>query len=323
MEETILRLCEEQPKYKQLLEKIVQYEKKQVRRNSPIAYNSDVYWEWHQIKVSPAKLNFLVTEGILKIIYKSNKSTTYKLEDREKTEKALKLIQIRSATVEEKETQIPPNLFDVIIGYEEIKEIFNKSIQGEKPIHILMVGPPASAKSLFLLCLSRLPDSVFALGSSSSKAGLTDLLLNQSPRFIILDEIDKISSAADTSTLLSLMEQGIVTETKFKRHETKKMKTWVFASANRINKMPKELLSRFLTLYFKEYSEEEFLNVGKQVLTSRENCNPELAEYIAKEVRNKLQSKDVRDCVKLARLCKDKGEVDKIMRSLLKYHYFK
>ena len=43
------------------------------------------------------------------------------------------------------------DLFDNIIGYEDIKKLFFLSFESQKPIHVLLVGPPASAKTLFML----------------------------------------------------------------------------------------------------------------------------------------------------------------------------
>jgi Holliday junction DNA helicase RuvB len=41
-------------------------------------------------------------------------------------------------------------LFDGIIGYNDVKRLFNLSFSSEKPVHILLVGPPASAKTFFM-----------------------------------------------------------------------------------------------------------------------------------------------------------------------------
>ena len=42
------------------------------------------------------------------------------------------------------------DLFDDIIGYEDVKELFKMAIRAERPVHLLLCGPPASAKSLFM-----------------------------------------------------------------------------------------------------------------------------------------------------------------------------
>lgn len=63
-------------------------------------------------------------------------------------------------------------LFDSAVGFDDIKEIFQLSINADKPVHILLVGPPASAKSLFISCLAKLERSYYAVGSSSTKSGI-------------------------------------------------------------------------------------------------------------------------------------------------------
>jgi len=78
------------------------------------------------------------------------------------------------------------------------------------------VGPPATAKSLFLMELGRLGATYSATGSRVTAAGLTDAFFNYQPRVLLLDEIDKVSLDA-TAVLLSAMETGDVLITKYKR----------------------------------------------------------------------------------------------------------
>jgi Holliday junction DNA helicase RuvB len=69
----------------------------------------------------------------------------------------------------------------------------------------------------------------------------------------------------------------------------------------------------------REYSAEEFQEVAYNVLTKREGINSELAHYIVDKVTG--FSRDVRDCVKVARLAKTKEDVDKVVTIFLKYRY--
>jgi hypothetical protein len=69
----------------------------------------------------------------------------------------------------------------------------------------------------------------------------------------------------------------------------------------------------------REYSAEEFQEVAYNVLTKRERINSELAHYIVDKVSG--FSRDVRDCVKVARLTKTKEDVDKVVTIFLKYRY--
>jgi len=53
----------------------------------------------------------------------------------------------------ENEPSLPPEekFFSDIVGYPDIKKLFMKSIVSKEPIHILLTGPPASSKTIFLL----------------------------------------------------------------------------------------------------------------------------------------------------------------------------
>ena len=42
-------------------------------------------------------------------------------------------------------------LFDDIVGYEHIKKLFRMALDSDSVIHILMVGPPATAKTMFFV----------------------------------------------------------------------------------------------------------------------------------------------------------------------------
>jgi Holliday junction DNA helicase RuvB len=75
--------------------------------------------------------------------------------------------------------------FKEIIGHYETKEILNKAFVSKNPIHILLVGHPGSAKIMSLLEISRLfKSSIFVIGSNTTKAGLTNQLFDNGPKFV-------------------------------------------------------------------------------------------------------------------------------------------
>jgi len=258
-------------------------------------------WEWYEVHGDPRTLNKLVTLGILDITMKTNKSTHYHTRDRGTLKKALNDYD-RAFKVVEEEVRIPDDLMEIIVGHDDKKEIIARAIRSERPVHLLLWGSIASAKSLILEELARLPRSRFILGSSMSRAGLYDILFIEQPRYLIIDELDKVDDAQNLTALLSLMESGRVIETKYRKRREIKLRTWVFSSANRIAKIPPELLSRFQLLRFRNYTDEEFIEVSEIVLTKREGITPALAGQIALQVLRHLKSRDVRDCVKVARL---------------------
>ncbi|GAH32849.1 unnamed protein product, partial [marine sediment metagenome] len=205
----------------------------------------------------------------------------------------------------------------IVIGYDDIKAMIQKSLELEAQIHWLLVGPPASAKTLFLMCLERLPLSGYILGSRMSRAGLSDYLIDFKPRYLLVDEVDKLP-VKDISPLLSLCETGRVIETLYGRRREEQLSTIVFAAANRIEALPRELVSRFETLHFKEYTRPQFTEVSVRLL-ERENVEPELGIYIAEQVWGTLRNRDIREALRISRLSETKAEVDDIVSILKRY----
>jgi Holliday junction DNA helicase RuvB len=307
-------------KVREVLKKAIEAHQRAIEKYG----DSNLGFEWYEVQAAPQLLNKLVREGFLVVSYKSNKSTMYKVVDPKSLAIMIEQVEqmIREGEVEAEygPVEIPPDLFSIIVGHDDVKEVINRSIQSESPVHILLHGSIASAKTMFLEELARLPKSRFVVGSSLTKAGLIEVLFEDKPRFLIIDELDKIETEDNLAALLSLMERGIVTETKYRRHRSLTLKTTVFASANRIDRIPPELLSRFLKLYFRDYTPQEFIEVTVDVLTKREKVSPQVAFHIGEKVLRELGSKDVRDCVKIARLLKQKTieEVDGLVELLKK-----
>jgi replication-associated recombination protein RarA len=210
------------------------------------------------------------------------------------------------------------DLFDNIIGYDDIKKLFFLSFESQRPIHILLVGPPASAKTLFMLGCMKLERSYFTLGTHSTKSGMLDYLFEKRPRYLIIDEIEHMS-IRDQTVLLSLMETGIIAETKHMKTRNTQVKTWVFATTNETNHMLTPLLSRFLVLHFKQYKFENFLDISIHML-GQEGIAKDIANEVATQVWHNMRSKDIRDCIKIAHLAKTKDDVIWIVETLLRYN---
>jgi replication-associated recombination protein RarA len=218
----------------------------------------------------------------------------------------------------ERLTDIKPEpLFESIVGYSDVKRLFQLSLSSEKPVHMLLVGPPASAKTLFMVECMRLERSYFTLGSHSTKSGMIDYLFDKRPRYLIVDEIEHMPMK-DQTALLSLMETGILAETKFQKTRNTHLKTWVFATSNATDRMLTPLLSRFVVLHFKQYSFGSFQEVCAHIL-GREGVTSDVAVAIAEAVWRKLKSKDIRDCIKIGRLAKTKEDVEWIAQTLRTY----
>lgn len=83
---------------------------------------------------------------------------------------------------QQQEEEEKDELFEDIIGYDDIKRLFRMAINADDPVHILLIGPPASAKTVFMRTLTKLQNSYFTDGGNSTKAGMIDyiLVMNQS-----------------------------------------------------------------------------------------------------------------------------------------------
>jgi MoxR-like ATPase len=209
-------------------------------------------------------------------------------------------------------------LFDDIVGFEDVKSLFGMAIKAERPVHLLLCGPPSSGKSLFMSSLTRLERSYYAVGSSSTKSGIFDYLFEYRPRYFIIDELEKMNRKDQTS-LLNLMESGILSELKHNQKRSTQLKTWVFASCNSTGKLLPPLLTRFRDIHFKPYTEEEFVEIVVNVL-DREDVDRDIALLIADGVYNRLKSLNIRECVRIARLAKnDSAQVDRIIDIFSKY----
>ena len=210
------------------------------------------------------------------------------------------------------------SLFNNIVGYDNIKKIFYFAIASHLPVHILLVGPPGSAKTLFLMECMNLQRSYFTLGSHSTKAGMVDYLFLNRPRYLIIDEIEYMA-IKDQAVLLSLMETGILSETKFEKTRRSVMKSWVFASCNNERKLLTPLLSRFIVLHFKKYDYKTFLKITKYILLKECSLEQSCSELIAFKVWHDLKSRDIRDCIKIGRLSKDIEDINVIVSILKQY----
>src|SRR5215510_4104251 len=105
-------------------------------------------------------------------------------------------------------------IFDGIVGYEGIKRTFLRSLKSEEPVHVLLVGPPGHAKTLFLKCVLEIfgaKKAFFTVGGNASKSGLIDVLFEMKSKYLLVDEIEHLKPEYLT-TLLSLMETGILTQ---------------------------------------------------------------------------------------------------------------
>lgn len=206
-------------------------------------------------------------------------------------------------------------LFEDIYGCDDIKKLFRMTLESDHTCSILLTGPPASAKTLFLQYLMKLKGSYFIDCSNATKSGLVDYVFENRPRYILLDELDKLSRR-DQTFLLNLVETGIVSETKYNKTRKMELKTSVFATSNNIEKIIVPLQSRFFVVSMHGYTYEQFFRITVQLLISNQfNINEEIANATADAVWN--TSRNIRDAIKIAKMAKSMENVDWLVTNFL------
>jgi Holliday junction DNA helicase RuvB len=208
--------------------------------------------------------------------------------------------------------------FGSIEGYQDLKDIMERALETDENYNLLLVGPPASSKTLFLMgILDIRKDAVYFDGSNTTNR-ILDILEEKRPNIILIDEIDKMSPRQFQNQLLNFMESGRVDveqQTKQYHFEIKGAK--VFATCNEINRLSKPLQSRFRKLFLPRYTEEQFLDVSEKVLSK---TSPSIARYIAANVWKNGGA--IRDCISIGKLVrKNDGphEIEQIMNTMSRY----
>jgi len=263
-------------------------------------------WAYRHVGIHGTILSQLFLKGYLENVFRSNSYTGYRLSEMGRTIVSSDQQEDNAEPDIPQQLDIAEDIFRDIIGHDDVKELLTACLLAEKPVHVLLAGPPALAKSLFLWDIERAAGerAIWLVGSATSKAGLWDIISDRQPQILLIDELDKMN-AADTAALLSVMEGGRLVRAKRGRELNLHNQLTVVAASNRLSKLSPELKSRFAIRTLSAYSREDFLIVVRGVLVSRENLNPETADEIARELGGRTQ--DVRDAIRVARLVPQLG----------------
>ena len=199
--------------------------------------------------------------------------------------------------------------FENIQGYDDIKDIVKRALDAEDNYNLLFIGPPASAKTLFLLGITEYKKGVYFDGSNTTNR-ILDVLEEKRPKIICIDELDKMPRQFQEK-LLNFMESGHIKVDQMRKQYDFKIKgAKVFGACNEITRLSRPLQSRFRRLHLPRYSEEEFLEVSIKVLPKLK-----IARIIGKAVWD--QGGDIRDVISIGKLVRKNDrpeEVEQILR---------
>src|SRR5919199_143654 len=203
-------------------------------------------------------------------------------------------------------------VFSRIEGLDDVKEMMMRALESPERAHTLLVGPPACAKSLFMLEIEKFLGTkvYFAEGAATTKAGLQRFIAEYPHKeVIIIDEIDKMAMK-DQEGLLTMMERGEFTSTKVRNTKTVKANMVIFATSNSTERLSKPLLSRFTIFEIPEYTYEEFEAISVRIIKKLpQNAVIQIASPVWK-----TGGRDIRDVLKIAKLCNPADTEEDISR---------
>lgn len=306
----------------------------EIEKTNPAGAIAETYsdtgmgWEIEDQKLPPKDISKMYKAGIVVKCVKTNRHTVYALSPAvydviDEMDSAGILDEVEML----QSTSIPDDLFDNIVGFDDVKELVKFAIHSEKQVHILFVGPPATAKTLFLMEIERLPGAKYSVGSGSTGVGVRDTLIENDYNYLLIDEIEKMNRD-DLSALLSVMETGRLIVMKHKMNVEVHRNTKVFAAANSIKGLPKELLSRFLVIKIDEYEPEQLCTVVENVCRAEvdQSLPDDVKEEIVKEIADTVKETaglkngiTIREAIKVARMSRSKKDAEKILMVLAKY----
>jgi replication-associated recombination protein RarA len=209
------------------------------------------------------------------------------------------------------------NEFSNIQGYDDIKDIVRRALEAEDNYNLLFIGPPATAKTLFLLgILDMRKDGVYFDGSNTTNRILY-VLEEERPEIICIDELDKMPRTFQNQ-LLNFMESGRIKVDQHKKQYDFEIKgAKILATANDLSRLSKPLQSRFRRLHLPRYTEEQFLDVSEKVLRK---LSSSLARYIGSNVwKNGGNIRDVISIGKLVRRSDGPEQIALIIKTMMKY----
>ena len=211
-------------------------------------------------------------------------------------------------------------VFSRIEGLDDIKEMMLRALESPERAHTLLVGPPACAKSLFMMEIEKFLGTkvYFAEGAATTKAGLQRFIAEYPHKeVIIIDEIDKMPMKHQEG-LLTMMERGEFTSTKVRNTKTVKANMVIFATSNSTERLSKPLLSIFAVFEIPEYA-YEFEAVSVRIIKKLpQNAVIQIASSVWK-----TGSRDISDVLKIAKLCNSADTEEDINRLITIHHKYR
>ena len=97
-----------------------------------------------------------------------------------------------------------------ISGYDDVKNIINRVLSSEENFNLLLVGPPASSKTQFLMEIMKARNSKNCVYfDATNTTNRIQVLEEEKPEIVLLDQLDKLPRIF-AEKLLNFLESGRV-----------------------------------------------------------------------------------------------------------------
>ena len=110
----------------ELLNEIAQFE-----ASHDVEKEFRVGWSWRHVRIWPATLNRLFKDGYLDNVFRSNSYTGYRLSDLGRALAAEREAKDPSEVPQNRKLSLSDDLFEDIIGHDEVKELLKASLLAE------------------------------------------------------------------------------------------------------------------------------------------------------------------------------------------------
>lgn len=333
------------PEYEEYIEELIRLDRENPAEDHGFLKYSPrpVGWTTDDAYLPPAAYTTLLNAGIITKFKETNSSKYYtsrvdadtmeelleEYQEIEESEAAQGQAEPVSTDVVESYTrpeELPPDIFDTIIGYEEAKRIFERAITSEGQTHIALRGEAGVAKSAFLREIEELDAAHYRTANGMTRAGLTSFVMDTRPLFLLLDELEKTKGgdADPTNVLYNLMEEGIVQTTQSSKGagegaQEVEVPCDVYATVNDWRKLADPIQDRFIDLTFERYDREEYIEVVVGVLQKFHDADEGVALKIATEVLDTLGERSVRTAEQVYELARGPDDVRATVQDIQTY----
>ncbi|GAH91419.1 unnamed protein product [marine sediment metagenome] len=121
----------------------------------PNSLTAKLGWRSRDVGIWPGTLTKLRMRGFITDFYESNSYHGYKLTETARALLAGSSLPSPTEMPQGQKLSLPEDIFDDIIGHPEVKDLLRACLLAEKVVHVLLAGPPALAKTLFLWDIER------------------------------------------------------------------------------------------------------------------------------------------------------------------------